>query len=327
MKRRILFRFEANSLLGMGHWFRIKTLSNVFSECFWMYCMSKESADFIGIANEINVAIANSDNEIIDLIEKYEINCVVNDILNTSKEYMNLLRKVDGLRIINLEDEGEGANYADAVINELYERSDAPINYYYGHKYCCLDSNIINYERKAFSDLCTKIVVLFGCSDPCNLSLKTIESMNSLEVDHAVSVDVIIGPGNYRIEQLREWIHLNYKNKRIKINLIEEADIREYISHADIGISSQGRTIFELAYFNVPSVIMAQNERERLHTFACSENGFVNLGLGIDVVTSELTQKIKDLIENTSKRKQLYIRMRSLEMNNGLEEVKKLILL
>ena len=49
---------------------------------------------------------------------------------------------------------------------------------------------------------------------------------------------------------------------------------------ADLAITSQGRTIYELASMGVPAVVMAQNPREAEHVFAGIQNGFINLGIG-----------------------------------------------
>ena len=62
---------------------------------------------------------------------------------------------------------------------------------------------------------------------------------------------------------------------------------------ADIAFSSQGRTTFELASMGVPTIVMAQNEREQLHTFAQMDNGFINLGLGSEVSDEDIASTLQ----------------------------------
>ena len=61
---------------------------------------------------------------------------------------------------------------------------------------------------------------------------------------------------------------------------IDAKRVSSYLSKADLAITSQGRTVFELASMGVPAVVLAQNEREAEHVFAGIQNGFINLGLG-----------------------------------------------
>ena len=43
----------------------------------------------------------------------------------------------------------------------------------------------------------------------------------------------------------------------------------------DLAISSNGRTLLELAYFQLPTLSIPENDRELVHTFAKIENGIV----------------------------------------------------
>ena len=52
------------------------------------------------------------------------------------------------------------------------------------------------------------------------------------------------------------------------------------MQEADIIFSSAGRTMYEIASLGIPSIIIAQHEREMTHYFANKNNGFKNLGIG-----------------------------------------------
>ena len=51
------------------------------------------------------------------------------------------------------------------------------------------------------------------------------------------------------------------------------------MTSCDVGITSRGRTGYELAILGIPSISMAQNAREEKHGFVCNENGFSYIGL------------------------------------------------
>ena len=95
---------------------------------------------------------------------------------------------------------------------------------------------------------------------------------------------------------------------------------------ADLAITSQGRTVYELASLGIPSIVLAQNERELLHTFAREENGFINMGLGAKVDTKEIDNTLNKIIEDYSKRKEMNKKMLSKELKKGITREINLIL-
>ena len=96
--------------------------------------------------------------------------------------------------------------------------------------------------------------------------------------------------------------------------------------NADLAITSQGRTIYELASMGVPAIVMAQNEREAEHVFAGIANGFINLGLGEKTDAITIIKTIQWLMDTPNVRRE----MRSLQLNKefarGQERVRSLIL-
>ena len=56
----------------------------------------------------------------------------------------------------------------------------------------------------------------------------------------------------------------------------------ELISKCDLGITSRGRTGYELALLGIPCIAMAQNRREEKHGFVSNESGFDYIGLNPD---------------------------------------------
>ena len=96
---------------------------------------------------------------------------------------------------------------------------------------------------------------------------------------------------------------------------------------SDIAISSNGRTVFELAHMNIPSIIISQNDRELTHSFGTEENGFVNLGKYIERETEQrLLPEFGELINNRHKRFKLYERMKRYDFRKNKQKVVSLIL-
>ena len=65
--------------------------------------------------------------ELFDICRREQYTIFINDILTTSIDYMIGLRSVlPKAKLINFEDDGEGIQKADLVINALYEDDEFP---------------------------------------------------------------------------------------------------------------------------------------------------------------------------------------------------------
>ena len=85
---------------------------------------------------------------------------------------------------------------------------------------------------------------------------------------------VVLGRAKYNVNKLLEYN--KYDNLEV---LYDVSNMPELMSSCDIGVTSRGRTGYELAILGIPSISMAQNHREEKHGFVCNENGFSYIGL------------------------------------------------
>ena len=106
------------------------------------------------------IMIVENDEEFFRFLEKYCPDVVVNDCLDTSEEYMKKLKKICP-RVVTIEDMGEGARYADVVINALYADEKVAVwkNVYYGEDYICLRDEFLVAEPKPLSQEVREVVV------------------------------------------------------------------------------------------------------------------------------------------------------------------------
>ena len=98
----------------------------------------------------------------------------------------------------------------------------------------------------------------------------------------------------------------------------------ELMTSCDVAITSRGRTGYELALLGIPSIAMAQNQREEKHGFVCNENGFSYIGLNPDdeIIEGNLNMYLK----MSKKARQRYQDMLlSHDLKNGRRRVMALI--
>lgn len=321
-KKKIIFRVDGYKEIGLGHIYRMLQIAYNLTEHEVLFVLSSKSD--LGI-NKIKNSffkyeIVNTNEEVIDIIKRENADIIVNDILDTEKEYMKLLKQ-QKIRIVNFEDLGEGKFYADAVINALYEEQEGK-NVFCGENYYCVRDEFMRFNEKKFSEEVKNVLIAFGGTDPENLTMKAINAIEETGYKKIQYV-CILGLGYGDEEPLLEKV----KSMDYHIEIYRNVNnIASYMYNADIAISSQGRTMYELACMRVPTILIAQNKREQTHIFGDISNGFINLGLGSEIDESTITETLNWLIKSKVMRKNLYLRMKNKDFTQGVRRVKRIIL-
>jgi spore coat polysaccharide biosynthesis predicted glycosyltransferase SpsG len=167
-----------------------------------------------------------------------------------------------------------------------------------------------------------EVLVIFGGTDPCNLTKRLFDVIQKINNDR-IHYTFILGMGYKRANELIE----KSKLQNLNVDFIQDVKLMtEYMGKADIAISSQGRTMLELASMGVPTILMAQNKREQHHEFGYLQNGFINLGLGSEVEDDTIKQTLLWLINSPQIRKQMKDQMKKKDLKKGIERVKNIIL-
>ena len=102
--------------------------------------------------------------------------------------------------------------------------------------------------------------------------------------------------------------------------------ISNIMESVELAITSNGRTVYELAHMNVPSIVIAQHERENTHEFGKKENGFVPLGIYSPGKTEQLiVSQLRELISNRDYRRELHRKTVRFRFNSNKGKVVGLI--
>ena len=310
--KRIILRTDGEECLGMGHIYRCLSIAYHLTGHDILF-VTRKNAVLGGEkikASFFPMKQIEDESDMYEIVREYKPDIVVNDILNTEKSYMLELRKyVD--RIVNFEDMGEGAEYADCVINAVYEDDKKP-NHYTGFEYFFIRDEFFEVVPKKFNDEVKNIVILFGGSDPSNLTGKTYEIFQEIsEMFPQIEFHIITGFGyRYKNQISDDLEHHIYIHNDVKL-------VSRYLQKADLAITSQGRTIYELAYMGVPTIVLAQNKRETEHIFASMTNGFINLGVGDQIEKDTIKNTIEWLIHTPMVRREMRELQLSKDYSNG----------
>ena len=251
-----------------------------------------------------------------------EPSVVINDILSTKKEDIQLLKNKK-IKVINFEDLGDGNQFADLTINEIFEKPKIKIKNkkkLWGKEFFFIREEFLKQKKNKFKKI-KNVLLFFGGSDPNNLTLKTVKSIYNSSINYCVNIIIITGVGYKNETTLNKFI-----KKKDNINLIRNTKkISNYMKKCQIAFTSNGRTTYELAHMNIPSIVISHNIRESQHKFATLVNGFINLGRyqKKNFSYKKLDLKFIELINNQLNYKKLYNSMLKINFCFGRDRVKK----
>lgn len=321
-KKKIVFRVDGEEELGMGHIYRALTLA--YRLIGHEICFVTKQQYQMGVKrlkdSYFPVYEILDNQQFYSFLKTYQPDIVINDILNTTEDYILSLKKLTK-RIVNFEDLGKGARYADAVINAVYENKEQLQNMYSGFEYFCIRDEFLLSSPSLFHQEVKKVLISFGGSDPSNLTNRMYQICQKIYQDYKEIEFYFITGFGYPYKDLIKTI----EEKNIYV-YHDVKRISEFMKEADLAVTSQGRTIYELAYMGVPAIVLAQNKRETSHLFAQIQNGFINLGIGNDQDEKTIIKTLCWLIETPQIRHEMHNLQLSKEFHRGLERVTELIL-
>ena len=301
----ILFVVNGNEKIGMGHIYRTMTLADRLMGHNILFLTWDSDEKALKLLKDHNYKVISTSKEnLLDVISDIKPNIVINDILDTETEYIKKLKKL-GCFVVNFEDLGEGADEAHLVFNALYEKTNPKPTHKFGYEYECLNEKFYLYPPIEFRENPETLFICFGGVDQNNLTCRVLSTVPDLIKETTIDkIIVVVGPG-YRYKEELDRIIANleedikvYQNVRNMPKLMKEADI---------AITSNGRTIYELTAMGIPTISIAQNDRETLHLFARYHPGIRYLGIACTVSDRDILEAIKEIANNHNLRKKMYL--------------------
>ncbi len=305
---------NGNSKRGLGHIYRALDLADeFFTTPVIYYDKSQTKREYFGNISYQLVPIDGME-DLLRHCEKEKYTLFINDVLNTSKDYMiKLKRAMPCAKIINFEDDGEGKSEADLVVNALYA-SGHNGNVCGGEKYYIAKRLFLLYEPILIREKVKRIIITFGGADPQNYTDRLIRIIKKREYNN-YHFTVVLGRAKENIDELMEF------NQKDNIDVLYDvSNMAALMCSCDLAFTSRGRTGYELAMLGIPTIAMAQNELEEKHSFICDDNGYIYLGLNPTDNMIEETLKMC-LLLSKSNRQKLQNKLLQHDLRNGRRRV------
>ena len=319
-RKNIAMVVDADEEIGTAHIDRCISLASklVFHKALFLVKESHQLA--IDTLNKLNYSFKTYEDysELFDILNKSNSQIVVNDILDTSEEYM-LTLKQQGYFVVNFEDLGLGVKYADVVFDDLYEHDMSEENVYTGYKYYVLKDEFFYQHPKIITKKVNRILINSKEINQHDFTEKVIDSILSTNYDGRI--DVIVGVGYDNLENI---ISKYESNPLVQIyqNVL---NVSEFMFTADIIFTSNNKSVYEICSIGVPTIVISKDDREALHTFTNINNGFVNLGLAEHVDSQTLIDEFAKLVNDYELRMNLHKKMLSFNLKNGFENINSIV--
>lgn len=318
--KRIVFAVTGHKEVGLGHAYRTVMLANELVK-FDILFVCEEQDDLarkyiLSHNYQVHTACAGS---LLDTILSLSPDLVINDILDTDLTYVESLNN-NNIKVVNFEDLGSGHTRADLVFNALYPHQIPGSHIFSGVKYFCLRDEFLFAPEigKNISEV-KNILITFGGVDEGRLVTRVLQIIAPFCLENKLEINIVTGPGYMYSSDLERII------KQLSSTLIQHvsstARISDFMAQADVAITSGGRTVFELAAMQVPTLVICQNHRETTHSFASSGNGIANLGHHETVDDEVILNTFKQLVVDQNLRMTMRERMERMDLTKGKKRV------
>ena len=306
-KKRIAIVVNAYEEIGTSYIYRCLSIASklVFHDVLFLLDEAHQLG--IDIIENYNYPLQLYDgkDDLVNKLREYSPQMVINDILDTSEEYISILKE-EGYFVVNFEDLGTGTEVADVVFDAFI---------FTGYKYYVLRDEFYFQPKKIITQKVNNVLIAFSGTDQNNLTEKVLESILSTNFDGRINV--VVGVGYDDVEGLVEKYEYNpaiqiYKNV---------PNIGEFMFKADVVFTSAGKTMYEICSLGVPTICLCKDEREVTHVFANESNGFINMGLGEAVEKQEIIETFIKVVNDYELRVEMNKKMLAIDLKNGFENV------
>jgi UDP-2,4-diacetamido-2,4,6-trideoxy-beta-L-altropyranose hydrolase len=267
---KIAFVTEGGPDMGMGHIVRMVTLAGEIGDKAELSFLTKSDMTTLKHIKEAGFIAykLNDDSEMLESLKELKPDIVVIDKLEVEENFAKTLKASIKTRLVIFENTSAANEYADIVVNAVFGSQfenrrflDKNTNtlYFYGPKYWILRKEFCEFNRteEILSGKVTKVLLIFGGSDPSNLTSTVLNELLSLKKDFRI--DVVLGLHFEYFDALNRVL-TQHPAKKENVNIYKNIrNVAELMHKADLVITSPGLSVFEALSVMTPVIAVHQN--------------------------------------------------------------------
>jgi len=333
----VVFRADASPEIGIGHVMRCLALAHAWQAHGGkvVFALATGACDLEnrirshGVTILIVEAVPGSSEDAartLEICAQSEPAWLVVDGYHFSADYLESLSTAKKRLLVIADDDEFPGCECDIMVDPNLESAQTHLRL--GHQsvllrgpaYALLRREFLDYARlrKAIPDNAVRVLITFGGGDLPNASLVALRALQDI-IDRDLDVTVVIGPSNRH----RAILQAAVKECRHTVRLLENVDnIPELMAHADLAITAGGGTSYELAFMQVPMILVpiADNQIQPANAFA-SAKAAITAGPLHSLNRKQLSALLGDAIRNRVLRAQLAEAARAMVDGRGAERV------
>ncbi|MBF0264515.1 MAG: UDP-2,4-diacetamido-2,4,6-trideoxy-beta-L-altropyranose hydrolase [Gammaproteobacteria bacterium] len=269
----LVFRLDAGAGIGLGHYYRCKSLADTFLETLRLkdiliqcaFAVKKSTVETLGVNKFLphHVLIIDDEQDFIEKASQYDF--IIIDNYSYDRILFKQLSDIENSKLIIIDDEcNRGPLYADMVINPAdcfvqkhYQKFAPKAQFCLGHQYALIRPNFTDAAKKYLFKQRNKIVVSFGGADVNGLTVPLVSQL--MKDKRLIHFEVLVITGA-AFKNTSDIENLCQQAGFIHLHNIDNMD--QILGQAMLAISAAGSTVYELASCGVPSVfaIVAKNQ-------------------------------------------------------------------
>jgi UDP-2,4-diacetamido-2,4,6-trideoxy-beta-L-altropyranose hydrolase len=309
----LLIRADADSIIGTGHVMRCMALAQAWQDAggraVFVTTMKSESLKSRLRSESIDVKYLDEEPGSIDdaartakIARTGDMEWVVTDGYRFGAEYQEII-KCAGLKLLFIDDYGHAGRYcADVILNQnicaregLYADRRDCTRLLSGAGYVLLRREFCAKERRMrkIGKKARRVLVTLGGSDPYNVTLRILDSMERLD-DPEIEVKIVAGPENPNVESLKRASSCS----PCAVSILQGTDdMPGLMEWADVAVSAGGSTCWEMAYIGLPflTVVLSDNQKDIAQGLAEAEVS-ENLGWFYELTGERIAERLSGII-------------------------------
>jgi spore coat polysaccharide biosynthesis predicted glycosyltransferase SpsG len=270
----IVYIVDGGKEMGLGHIYQSISFGEILKSYAEITFLTKSE---IHIANKIasagfNVLRMLDDCEIFNFIKSKQPEIVIFDKIDVSDKLASEIKRLGKIKLVIFTNLTNANKYADIAItagigsnfkNIRYIDKETHTLYLYGPKYWVLreDFNQYKEKKKEIHDTVKDILIIFGGSDPANLTTCTVRELLSQSFNY--NIKVVLGAGFNYINDFNKVLSESMKKDSQILVLRDISNVAELMHSADLVIASPGLSTYEALYVGTPILLLPQNELQK----------------------------------------------------------------
>jgi len=337
-KKYIIFRADADSKIGIGHFMRCFAIAQAWRK-------NNGNVQFITNCKNDSLLqrLKNEDIEIFLLEHSYPNPKdweYTNNILSVHKnswfvldgyhfdENYQILIKKSGNKLLMIDDVAKLNHYcADIILNQnldanenLYVNREPHTKLLIGHQYVLLRNEFIKWSgwKRKIPKLAKNVLISLGGGDFNNITMKVVDSLKHINVPN-LNVKIVLGSFNHNLKSLEKSID----SIPFEIDILQNVqNMPDLMAWADIAILASGTTSWEAAFMGLPSILLILSDNQfaianKLESYGISKN----LGWYNEVSFMKIQDKFEHLAKSNKARSEMSKRGSKLIDGNGFNRV------